>query len=331
VDVLEQSGGARRKPQLHNSHLETLFQCGHRYHLAYQLGMSQRQSVAMLTGSVVHAVAAQNLRLKSLKRPVMESEELDDLTRDAFEAHWTLGVDLMGDEVERGEEVVYGAAVDRSLALSRMHAEKLLPLIRPAIGGVERAWVVEVDGLPWDLAGEMDCIEDREVAADGATVVFPSSIRDLKTTGRKPTAKLVSTAGQLGMYSLAYHAEHKAYPDRVFFDYAMTTKAGTPDAGSFGSVRGGEHVEAVWNRLEIAAAIIEKEVFSPSIPYRDTMCSPEYCPFARPDPETGVERCRYFRAAPTFVALSFTNNTGGSDGKKQLATPEQRRRLLDEL
>lgn len=323
---------APAKPQWHWSHIETQLMCGKRYDYGYQQGKRALPGVAAATGSIVHAVAARNLKRKAATLEYIGLEELADLTRDTFRLQWEGGVHLLPDEVLMGLPRVQGIAIDRSIALAKIHAERIAPLIRPTVGGIEKPWVVSADGFPWDLAGEIDVEEVREYAPDGETILFPSSIRDLKTTGKRPTEKLVGGSGQLSMYSIAYQAFHGSLPDRVFFDYAMAKDSGEPDAGSFGSVRRPEHIEAFWETLESCAKAIEKQVFLPSRPNVDWWCTEKWCGFARVNPDTGVPICKHFYSAPTFVALSFNGGNGASNGNgKRRATVDESQSLILDL
>jgi len=336
---------APEKPQWHFSHLESLLMCGKRYDYGYQQGLRAKPGVAAATGSVVHLVAALNLTRKAETSLLVGAEELDDLTRDAFRHQWDLGVHLLPEEVEMGLQLVQGRALDRSIALARLHAAQIAPRLRPKIGGIERKWVVHVDSIdgekefPWDLAGEIDVEEDRVYAEDGETILYPSAIRDLKTKGKKPTQHLAGSSHQLSMYSVDYHARHGEWPDRVFFDYAMANDAAKAedikvDAGIFGSTCTPERMTTFWETLEAAAKVVEAQAFLPSRPGVDWWCSERWCGFARIQEDTGKPICKHFYSAPTFVALSFTGNSNGdsSNGNGiRRATATERKSLFDEL
>jgi hypothetical protein len=299
------------KPQLHNSHLVALSLCGERFRLSYLEGLRVRPGIAAAVGSGVHAVAALNLTRKMQGGALMPLEEVRDAARDAFARQWDEGVALLPSEIEHGAVQVQGEAIDRTVRLSEAHATKLAPAIRPS--HVERAWVVEVEGFPFDLAGEIDVQEDR-ILADDCTVVAPSSIRDLKTSGKMPTEKLVATSSQLSMYAVAKQALEGELPDRVALDYAVTGKSGAVTVGSFVSSRRPVDIAAFFERLERAAAVIEAQAFTPARPYEDWVCSPTWCGYARTNPDTGRPYCKFFSEAPAFrvgADLSPTSDNGG--------------------
>lgn len=321
--------GRTAKPQFHWSHMVELEMCGHRYHLRYEQGRSAPAGTAAIVGTAVHDVAAQALRHRAETGDTLDALDVGERARDAVSVAWGGGVQLVGDEVDAGIDATRDRCRDQASAMAAEYQRRIEPTIRPKADGIERQWVIEVDGFPFNLAGTWDVDEDALVR-DGV-MVAPSSVRDLKTKqNRRPSSDFVATSGQLTMYAIAREAVTGEYPDRVFLDYVTRTRAGAVDAGSFGSVRAEVHAIAFWNRLEQHARILEAGVFTPARPYEDWYCSEKWCPFARPDPETGEPACRYFAKAPTFVALRF-NQQEKPHARSKRATDEQRRRLADEL
>jgi hypothetical protein len=293
------------KRAIHWSHLSSLAKCGHSFFLSYIEGLRVRPGIAIATGSAVHEVAAKNLTAKSLGEGLLPLEQIRDEARDAFARQWESGVTLLPEEIERGAVQLHGEAIDRTIRLSEAHATRLAPTMRPKVGGVERAWRLEVDGFPFDLEGEADLIEARD--ADG-----PSRVRDLKTSGKMPQPRVAGVSGQLTLYALAVQSLDGELPDEVGLDYCAASKDGSPTVQTFLSTRRPEHVEALWARIENAAAVIEKEAFTPADPLTSFLCAPAYCGFARTNPETGRPYCRYYADAPVTVALGSNRNEGGS-------------------
>jgi hypothetical protein len=285
------------KPQLHNSHLIAVSQCGERFRLSYLEGMRVRPGIAAAVGSGVHAAAARNLTRKIETGQLMPMEEVRDAARDAFA--------LLPEELERGAAQVEGEAMDRTVQLTEAHARVLAPVIRPA--HVERAWVLEAEGFPFDLAGEIDV---QEPAGDSG----PATIRDLKTTGKRPTERAAATSSQLSLYSLAHEALEGERPELVALDYLVPSARGV-SAGTVVSRRRDADIDSFWARLERIAEVIEKQAFTPARPYDDWFCSPRWCGFARTNPETGRPYCRFFSEAPAFFAApSLTSATPTATG-----------------
>lgn len=316
------------KPRLHWSHMETALKCGHQFALRYREGLRVRPGVAMVVGTTVHKAAAANLTRKAETGDLMSREELHDTTRDALSETWTADVELLPEEIEKGEEETLGRAVDKSLRLADVHAAKIAPMIRPHVGGIERSWVVEAEGYPFDLEGEMDVYEKAVYGEDG-TLLEPSAVRDLKTSKNLASPQLTATSGQLSMYALAAEALEGALPDRVYLDYTVDRASGAI-AGSFWSVRRPEHIVKFWRRLERLAEVIEHGTYLPSRPYVDWWCSEKWCGYARINPQTGEPYCRFFSVAPVFVALDFH-----ADRKQPTVVAakgtDAHRQLLDEL
>lgn len=315
------------KPELHWSHVEALAKCGEAFRFSYLEGRRVRPGIAIGTGSAVHEVAAENLRSKAAGDGLLPLEAVRDAARDAFARQWESGLALLPEEIERGTIQTQGEAIDRTIRLAALHATKLAPAINPKPGGIERAWRVEVDGFPFDLAGEIDVQE-----VDG-------TIRDLKTSGKMPNAKIVATSGQLTIYAVAAEALDGQFPERVALDYVVE-KGGRESAGSFVSERRPEHVAAFWARLERTAEIIEKAAFTPSRPYVDWWCGPRWCGYARTNPDTGRPYCaffseaRVFSAGPGFPSAPTTNGGSTNGNRKQsrtISSPADRAAILAAL
>lgn len=279
--------------------------CGERFRLAYIEGKRVRPGIAAAVGSGVHAVAAKNLQRKIDAGVLMPIDEIRDEARDAWERQAAEGVDLLPDELVLGEAKVHGAAADRTIRLSVMHARVLAPVIRPA--RVERAWVLELEGFDFDLAGEIDVQELRSADA-------PSTIRDLKTTGKMPNEHQAASSIQLAVYTLAAETLDGERPDQVALDYCVDTKSGDARTATYVSERRPEDLAAFWRRLERMAEVIEKQAFTPSRPYADWWCTPKWCGYARTNPATGRPYCDFFSEAPVSAAVPGTSTTFATGG-----------------
>ncbi len=291
---------ARR--QLHWSHLSALSKCGEAFRLAYVERLRVRPGVAAVVGTAAHVSAALNLTAKRDTGSLLPLDAVTQAARDSIAEQWEQGVTLLPEEADRATQT-HGEAIDRSVRFAEMHHRILAPRLNPV--HVERAWVVTPEGFPFDLAGEIDVQE-------------PDTIRDLKTAGKKPTAATAATSGQLTMYAIARQALDGELPKRVALDYC--TDAKTDPVGSFVSERTPEHVAAFWRRLEQAAEVIERQVFTPADPLTSWFCGPRWCGYARTNPATGQPFCRYYAAAPAFVAMPGTTTPKETTTDEQTAT-----------
>jgi hypothetical protein len=309
-----------KKRALHWSHLSSLARCGWAFNLGYIQRIKVAPGIALAVGSSVHEVAARNLTAKSLGEPLFPVERIRDETASAFKVQWDKGVALNAAEIALGLELVKGSALDKSIRLSVLHATELAPRFRPAIGGVERQWRIAVDGFDFDLCGTMDLCEDEETidVTAGDPVVLPSAVWDHKTAAKTPSERSAGVSGQLTMYAMAKRVLDKSLPAKVGLDYAVDLK--TPKAVVLESVRTDEHIDALWNRIENAAEIIQKEAFSPIDPTSNYVCDPRYCGYARTNPDTGKPYCKFYADAPVTVALGGkSEETSASPAAKKKA------------
>lgn len=271
------------KDAIHWSHLVSLWQCGHKFALRYIEGLRLPLGPQVHVGSAAHASAAADLTEKIATGELLATEAVLDAARDALERSWLDGVDLAGepDALTPGQHK--GMAIDRAIALARAHHTTLAPRIVPT--HVERAWRVEAQGYPFELEGEIDV----QAAVPGGYV-----IRDLKTTGRRPSPRAAAVSDQLTMYALAGRALEGDLPAEVWLDYMVLPQgSSSPSLEPRGSVRTDADVGVLWARLDNAAEVIERGAYTPAN-RSDWWCSVRWCEYARTDPETGRPYCRYF-------------------------------------
>lgn len=261
------------KRQLHWSAISMLQRCGVQYEFRYLKNIVRPPAVALIVGSGTHKSIDCNLENKRVNKKLLPLEKVKAIARDDVNARWEKeGVMLDEEEKSLGEANVRGEAVDTAVTLAELHHTALAPDLIPL--HVERKWVLEIGGYPFDLAGTLDVQEVREVGG---------AIRDTKTSAKSPPANAADTSDQLTCYALAVKTlDH--YEPPVHLDYLVKTK--TPKTVSLASKRTGEDYDVFLNRVAAAGNAIEKGVFIPA-PQDDWCCSRRYCgwfdacPYAR--------------------------------------------------
>lgn len=252
------------KPQLHQSQILRMSDCGEYYRLRYVEGRSGPSSPWLLVGSAVHHTIAQDLRTKLDTGSLLPMAAVRDHARDDLVAEWD-GVDVVlnGDGVT--DAMAKGQAIDRAISLSTLHHFKVAPNINPL--AIEQKGVIALKGYPFDIALQKDIVE-------------PGVIRDTKTTSKKPPVDAAKFSFQLQLYAIHQTLKDGKPPGRLVLDHLVhspggqktyhveTTTAPTP-----------ERREWVLAMIVRTAANIEKGAFQPNP--GSWLCSQTYCEFAR--------------------------------------------------
>jgi hypothetical protein len=256
------------KPHLSISQLNMLSRCGEQYRRRYVLGEKIPPAVAMLVGRAVDKSVTANLGNKMSGRGLMPSDAVADSARDAFDVEWQSGdVSLSAEEMAQGLKVVKGAAIDKSVRLSRLHAEEMAPEIEPT--HLQRKVLVELTGYPYDLLGFIDIQEGHK------------AIRDTKTSGKTPAHDVAHKDDQLTIYAMMASVVDGGIPEHLYLDYLIDLK--TPKAETFGSTRTEADFQPMLRRIETAIVAIEKGVFVPARE-SDWWCGEKWCGFWRTCP-----------------------------------------------
>lgn len=260
------------KPQFHQSALDTLHMCGERYRRRYVERDPWHSAVAPTVGLAVHDSSRTSLQNKINTGDLLSVDDCADLGHAFLNARWDAqGIWLNDDEREQGEAVVRGEAVDKVVRLSRFHAGYLAPLLKPI--AVERSWVIECEGYPFDFAGTIDVEELGPV------------LRDLKTKGASPKQGEADYSDQLTMYALSKYAQIGELPTAMWLDCIVDLKRG-PVLKQQCTTRDAQDVQIFARRLENAAKVVESGVFTPAR-RSDWWCGPKWCGY--------YDSCRYVR------------------------------------
>ncbi len=271
------------KRQLHVSGLSMLSKCGEQFRRRYLEGERIPPGVSLVMGTAVHRSVAANLEAKIASGSLLPAEQVQDIARDALAAEWEKGVALEDDYAELGEKKAAAVATDTAVALAKLHHAEAAPGIQPT--HVERPWVLEIEGLPVQLAGTIDIQEGLR------------RIRDTKTSGKAPAADAAATSLQLTTYALAIRQHDGRCPDAVGLDYLIHTK--TPKLVQIEARRTDADFAHLLERVYQASRMIEAGLFMPA-PIDAWWCSPRWCGYHA--------TCR-FAARPVTVAAANGETT----------------------
>ncbi len=264
--------------QLHVSGLSMLSKCGEQFRRRYVEGERVAPGVSLVMGTAVHKAIAANLNEKITAGKLLPSEQVQDIARDALAAEWEKGIVLEEDYAALGEKKAAAVATDTAVALAYLHHSEAAPGLNPT--HVERAWVLDIDGLPVQLAGTIDVQEGSR------------AIRDTKTSKKSPAADVADTSLQLTTYCLAVRQHDGAVPERVGLDFLVHTKA--PKLVQIESKRTDADFPHLLERVYQASRTIEAGLFTPA-PLDAWWCSAKWC---------GYHATCQFAARPVTVQVA---------------------------
>jgi hypothetical protein len=264
---MEKNNNLKQKPQLHQSHLDQLCRCGEKYHRIHDLGHVEPRPVHLIVGGATHATGARNLLHKVANKGILKStEEVQDIARDEFSKNWNEApVVFNTEEKETGIDRVKGMAIDMTINLSTIHGSKLAPMLQPSVDletgvvGVEKKWVIECSNYPFDLAGMWD-VEEMKTSETSPAVIW--TIRDLKNLKRNPGQNYAESSDQLTIYAMASYIINQRLLDEIWIDVLVKTKE--PYLISYPTARDVRDFEIVKNRIDRAAQIIDKQIYTPA-------------------------------------------------------------------
>lgn len=254
------------KIQIHQSMLSQNNRCGEQFRRRYgaRFGWADREEIippgiALVTGIATHAAIEKNLTAKIETDELLSVEQVMDIARDEATGLFLDPV-LLTDDEAADVKGTQGECVDMVITLALLHAIELAPVIDPK--SVERKWVVELNGFPFDLAGRWD-IEEKN-----------GSIRDTKTAKRSPSQADADNSEQLTMYALAKKVCDGEEPSGLYIDALVKLK--NPKAVTLQTTRTEAQRQILLNRVERFAEIIEKGAFTPANS-TDWICNPKWC------------------------------------------------------
>jgi hypothetical protein len=190
--------------------------CGIAYERRYVNGERMPSSLPQLRGRVVHEGARITLRSKVETGEPVATEDLVERVDQAYRDGIRKGVQYRPKDEEVGVEKARDDERQIAHELTRLHAEKVAPLIDPELTE-ERVVLGKSESLPIDLVMVLDVVEK-----DG-------SIRDLKTAAKKPDDSVAALSRQLGTYQLGRLAQG-APPPYLKIDTLVRRDSGSTDS-----------------------------------------------------------------------------------------------------
>lgn len=261
------------KECLHQSSLGLLWRCGIAYDFRYNKGLKIPPNASMISGSGTHKSIEKNLTSKIENDKFLPIDEAQDIARDETNNLWNQGVRLTEDEAVCGVKKAKGDTVDKAIALSGLHYEKVAPALNPT--EIESEFVLELEKYPYDIAGKIDIIEDKK------------SVRDTKTSGKCPNSNSADISDQLTMYYLAQKIKNGVAPENLYLDYLyQTPKNKICKNITIPTARNDEDVKVLLALIEQSMKILKSGIFTPASP-DFWMCSKKWCGYF------GI--CRYSR------------------------------------
>lgn len=248
------------KPQLHFSGLSTLWQCGIKFSKRYVEKLRRAPTGYLHVGSAVDAAANADMNAKITTDTLLPAEEVKEIARDTI-VH-RIESEGITPEPDENEHQARDHSIDKAVRLTGLYAAKLAPKLKPK--AVQKKWSLEIPGFPFDIVGTRDLDE-----TDG-------TIRDLKTSKRRPHRDTSRKSLQLTTYALAKWAFDRTMPPKVALDTLVDLQGGSTLDTQL-SLREKADFEPLLARIDNARKIIEAGAFTPSSPDRDVLCSPVYC------------------------------------------------------
>jgi hypothetical protein len=257
------------KLEIHISHLTMAEKCGEAYRRRHICGEKRPPGISLHVGKATHKAGELDLRCKVSTGQLIPDEEIKDIARDKFlhdcEAY---GIHLDDEEAKTGEDLIIGEATDQAVKLASLYHKNLSPIIEPiSINHIERRWVVEASGYPFDLGGMID-VQEAGV------------IRDTKTSKQTPNQAAIDSAEQYTMYAMAVKVLDGEIP---IIKQDSLVKLKTPKIDTKTTTRTQDDFRSLMARLSRFAEVIEKGIFLPAR-REDWWCSVKFCGYAQTCP-----------------------------------------------
>lgn len=262
-----------KKKYLSPTQLDTYARCGEQYRRRYLLGDKVPPGIAALKGRAVHKGAETNWRQKIESHADLSASQIKEASAAAFEDEKKGGFLLTADEQSQGLQKTLGVALDRTVVLANVFAEKVAPIHQPKL--VEETFRIEIPHAPFDISGRLDMMNDK------------NAISDLKTSGKRKSQSEVDDSVQLTIYSIGGQALTGSPVENVELDVLVDTKE--PQHQKLVSTRGRKDFEALVNRINMVTRGIEAGVFTPAVP-GSYYCSPRWCGYWSTCPFVNSER-----------------------------------------
>lgn len=249
------------KKQLHQSSLSMLERCPMQFYYRYIENVIIPPAVAMVTGTGTHRSVECDMAKKIETGKLEDLDRLKDVAAQAVKAEFERGVTI--DEEDKGRPLVdiRDESIRTAQDLGALHHDDLAPSLKPV--AVERKWVLELTGHPYDLAGTIDLQE-----AD--------SVRDTKTSKKTKNQAEADNSQQLTMYALAVKVIDQKMPSALYLDNLVALK--TPKRVTLSTTRDDQDLQILLRRIERASEVIDAGKFMPCDP-TSWVCTERFCGF----------------------------------------------------
>lgn len=261
------------KPHLSATQLDLYCKCGEAYRRRYMEGQKIAPGMAAAKGKAFHKGAETNFRQKLETHSDLATTDIVDAAVAAFEAEIENGVELAGDDKDRGEAVVIGETKDDLVSVVRVHAIQQAPDYQPVF--VEQPFTIELPGSR-DLMGVIDLADDLR------------RVTDLKSAGKSKSQADADNSVQLTIYAAGHHALTGTPPSAVRLDTIVTTKTKTYRS-VVESDRGTGDFQALAHRVDAVNGAIDAGVFAPATPGA-WWCGPKWCGYWNTCPFVNSQR-----------------------------------------
>jgi len=250
------------KPQIHVSQIVRGTKCGEQLRRILA-GERRPPGIAAHVGTANHKAHDFDMGAVIEGKSLPDLDHTEDLVAEAVKSLCKEGVATLGES----EKSMRERGIAKAVRINRVRHNDLAPTIRPV--RIQYKWVAELEGYPYDLAGEIDLEEE-----DGFC--------DLKTSGRWPDKLMAENSMQLDMYALARNVcDDVAMPQKCRLDIVcdvQNKKSISTALKQQETVRTEEHLDAMLRRIENHIEMLDKGMFLATDP-ANWWCDPKWCGF----------------------------------------------------
>jgi len=240
-----------QKKRISYSQLELLSKCGVAYERRYIRHSDEPKGISLFVGSAIDHSVNENLRAKLASGILLPVQQVIDIAIAKFnrEIEECENILLKNKEEALGQEVAITAGRDKVIALARLHAEQVAPILNPLPNGIQRPLGIELPNYPFDIGCVIDIQEH-----DG--------VIDTKTTAKSPAENAADESDQLTIYAMAVLLNDGYIPQNLRLDFLVANK--TPVYRPRTTTRAEEDFDIYLRRVDAGVRAIERGAFVPA-------------------------------------------------------------------